>query len=129
MLRDEVNPFDFSGPSSDIKSSIETPKDSSGSEESDESSSMEGNESSIEPQGSLYETSPKKKLLAKKCDKNPSDTDFEWVTEMLDNKLVEIKDESSKGANDNSVSTNDLKMEESDFLYKAKDLFSDVLND
>ena len=82
---------------------------------------------SLKEMVNMYQSPPNKKLVVKKNDKDPKETDFEWVTEMLGDKLVDIQDHSSEIKKCGSETEDDLNIKESDFLFKAKDLFNEVL--
>ena len=75
----------------------------------------------------IYQSPPNKKLVIKKSDRDPNDTDFEWVTEILGNKLDELQEmtDSTKKSCENT----EIQAEEINLIEKAKDIFQDVLED
>ena len=77
----------------------------------------------------IYQSPPNKKLVVKKNDNDPNDTDFEWVTEMLGNKLDELQQETTDSIEECCENKQELKPEKIEFIEKAKDIFNDVLKD
>ena len=77
----------------------------------------------------IYQSPPNKKLVVKKNDNDPNDTDFEWVTEMLGNKLDELQQETTDSIEECCENKQELKPEKTEFIEKAKDIFNDVLKD
>merc|ERR1712136_361944 len=75
----------------------------------------------------IYQSPPNKKLVIKKSDQDPNDTDFEWVTEILGNKLDELQEmtDYTKKSRENT----EIQTEEINLIVKAKDIFQDVLED
>ena len=82
-------------------------------------------EIALESPKNLSMSSPKKRLAIKTNDKCPNETDFEWIAEMLDDKLAEVQESPTK-LQDREKETNPV---ESDFIVKAKDVFGDILQD
>merc|ERR1711994_193978 len=77
----------------------------------------------------IYQSPPNKKLVVKKNDKDPNDTDFEWVNEMLGNKLDELQQETTDSIEECCENKQELTPEKTEFIEKAKDIFNDVLKD
>ena len=116
---------------SDIKENIEIAKDESTSyslESDDPSEKIISTErNNLSEINQIYQSPPNKKLVVKKNDKDSNDIDFEWVTEMLDNNLDKIQHETMDPMNEGCENKKELKVEETKFIDKAKDIFQDVL--
>ena len=123
-LQDDINPFDFTYETTERKVNV-SENELDDSRVIIESGSNVRDGIDVNDQKSLYESSPKKKLVVKTNDNDPNDTDFEWITEMLGNKLGEVQDGSK--VLQNEYSEKELKVEDNDFLAKAKCVFNEVL--
>jgi hypothetical protein len=127
LLQDQTISFNVGGAILVGKGEDTTPKDFHDNKEVNELNLNVNADQSLKELVNMYQSPPNKKLVVKKNDKDPKETDFEWVTEILGDKLVDIQGQSSEVTKCDRETENELIIEESDFLFKAKGLFNEVL--
>ena len=128
-LEDKLSPLDLAVSNTVITSNVDS------SEESEDVDSIKDNKSlsnsnlemNIGEASSEYSFSPIKKLVVKENDQDPNATNFEWITEMTNDKL-EVQDESIPNQNEGCENGTVLETEPNHFLDKAKLVFDDVIN-
>ena len=127
-LLDNLNPFDFTDGNPVNKTNTESSIESDDADFIAHDDSMsQTNNPNFENASSSYLLSPVKKLVVKKNDQDPKETDFEWITDMLNDKLVAAQVESTETQNDGCENNSAIEPEGNDFLNKAKSVFKDVL--
>ena len=74
-----------------------------------------------------YRLSPTKKLVVRKNDQDPNETNFEWITDILTDTIKEVEGQPSDTQNENKK-VPVIEIKENDLLDKAKCVFKDVLD-
>ena len=74
-----------------------------------------------------YRLSPTKKLVVRKNDQDPNETNFEWITDILTDTFKEVEGQPNDTQNENKE-VPVIEIKENDLLDKAKCVFKDVLD-
>ena len=127
---DEMSPYDITHRVAKNKNKCDSRNEESNSNpKHGEYQSVSTAEIALESPKNLCMSSPKKRLVIKTNDKCPNETDFEWIAEMLDDKLAEVEESPNKLQEKEFDHENEMNPAESDFIVKAKDVFGDILQD
>ena len=127
---DEMNPYDITHRVAKNENKCDSRSEASNSNTNQaEHQSVNTAEIALESPKNLCMSTPKKRLVIKTNDKCPNETDFEWITEMLDDKLAEVQESPNTLQEKEFDHGKEINPAESDFIVKAKDVFGDIFQD